>query len=36
MYQLQKWCRNVSVVDAEMGGGGGGYVLRKCGVCISC
>ena len=20
MYQLQKWCRNVSVVDAEMGG----------------
>ena len=35
MYQLQKWCRNVSVVDAEMGGGGGD-VLRKCGVCISC
>ena len=33
MYQLQKWCRNVSVVDAEMGGG---YVLWKCGVCISC
>ena len=32
MYQLQKWCRNVSVVDAEMGGD----VLRKCGVCISC